>query len=454
MDARVQGLWWREMIQAKAAGSIESRRQSRSGAYSSVNGTVIVLTLLSLVLLDVLSPPGPPITPLIGGLVYGLKTALGVFVVVFGLFALFATRLPATFRTSVILYVSVVLLWFFLWILGFRSQNSSNSSVVTYLLNPTYSVWSWLFILLVPIVARWNAFGKLSNAIARVPLWLGSAIMLVPALGVGVLNWNLNASNSSVLMLFLLACRPVNDGQTRFKHFLIALLVCAAMIVAEYRIYSVGAILFAVNLYIPKNRFVLISQIIIIAASPIIFHFIVDSYANVLISRDNPLLFDTRSFLFAELVDDFSSRELITGRGIDGSYFSPYFLYVAKHMATSVGYNNIWRTSSEIGWLNVVLHYGILGVIPLYLALIAPTFVNCKRLQGIIPMQGIYCFLPVMMLLFSGELWNSISASYFCWYAALGMLLTAQPTRRLPAHLQSVPPVGQLDTSRGGLIPA
>jgi hypothetical protein len=390
------------------------------------------LALILLVLLDTLSPPGPPLNSAVGGVVYGLKTLMGAAIVTTGLWALVTTRLPALFRVPALLYVMVVLVWFGIWIL-----HTDGHDMVTYLLSPTYSVWSWLMILLVPIVARSNRNGRLTQAIGRIPLTLGMALVLIPAVGMGVLGWNLNASNAAVAMLLILACRARADVLWPIQRLVLALIVSGAMIVSGYRIYVIAALLFALNSIFPRWRWLLVLQLLLLALTPGIYQYVVTNYGSYFIEQNNVNFQDTRSFLFTELIGDLSTTEIWTGRGLSGSYYSPYFRYLAEHRGEMVGANNIMRTTSEVGWLNIVLHLGLIGLILYCIAVIAPAFANVRRLTQSIPIAGLYCFLPAMVLLFAGEMWNAFSASYFSLYFALGAMLTVQPSTSLSPNAAS-----------------
>lgn len=402
-------------------------RRNIENSHSKRIGAAAAYLTLGLLILDILSPPGKPLTTLIGVVVYASKTAFSIMITVLGLDALSRTRLPIMFRLSMILYIIIVLVWFFLWAIGIRSLHSSNSGAITYLFNPTHSIWSWLFILVVPVVAKWNVSGQITSGLRQIPLALGLIFMLVPCIGIGLFQWNVVASSAGVFMLFLLALRPRRMRAVKIGHFIFSLVICGAMLFAGYRIYAIAALLFGLNLYMPKRRKLLMLQILFISVCPVFYSFLINNYGFAVSGQENSLFQDTRSFLFTELVSDLSSTELWTGRGFDASYYSPYFRYVARHFATDVGYNNIWRTTSEIGWLNVILHFGILALAAFYVAVISPIIFYSQRKAAFIPVEGIYCFLPVMTLLFAGELWSAINVSYLSWYIALGMLLTNRP---------------------------
>jgi len=66
---------------------------------------------------------------------------------------------------------------------------------------------------------------------------------------------------------------------------------------------------------------------------------------------------DTRTFLYTELFGDMNTRDLILGRGFQGNYFSPYFLYqqTANHDFSGDFY---YRFSVEVGFLECLLKGG------------------------------------------------------------------------------------------------
>ena len=68
---------------------------------------------------------------------------------------------------------------------------------------------------------------------------------------------------------------------------------------------------------------------------------------------------DTRTFLYTELFGDMSPKDLIFGRGFQGTYFSPYFLYqqTQNHDFTGDFY---YRFSIEVGFLQCLLKGGFI----------------------------------------------------------------------------------------------
>jgi len=73
---------------------------------------------------------------------------------------------------------------------------------------------------------------------------------------------------------------------------------------------------------------------------------------------------DTRTFLYKEMADDFSGLDWLFGRGALGTYYSPYFRYVAEHGL--VGDSPV-RQVNEIGYLHIILKAGIVGAVLYFL---------------------------------------------------------------------------------------
>jgi len=67
---------------------------------------------------------------------------------------------------------------------------------------------------------------------------------------------------------------------------------------------------------------------------------------------------DTRTFLYNEVFSDFNIRDIIFGRGFQGKYFSPYFLW-QQAMNHDFSGDAYYRFSVEVGFLECLLKGGI-----------------------------------------------------------------------------------------------
>ncbi|HWB90665.1 MAG TPA: hypothetical protein VG605_02390 [Puia sp.] len=68
---------------------------------------------------------------------------------------------------------------------------------------------------------------------------------------------------------------------------------------------------------------------------------------------------DTRTFLFNEVFGDMNTRDLIFGRGFQGNYFSPYFLFLETTNHDFSG-DFYYRFSVEVGFLECLLKGGFI----------------------------------------------------------------------------------------------
>ena len=398
-------------------------RINRSDAIFSM---AIVPIFLVLAILDVVTPTGQPLTPLTGALSYGFKTALGAGVFLLGSLTLFRARLPFIFRLAVLLYVAVVLFWFMSWMTG-----PTRGDATTFLTNPYFSVWSWLMILVVPITITFNGRGLLTEAIAKIPVPpLVGALIIAEAVET-IQRWGINLASAAVGILFIVACRTRYTLRSRISAAITALILAVVMALGGYRIYSLAFSIFAISyVAIPRyNRPVFILSTLLLICTPILYVQFKDVVSETLSSEDGPIAQDTRSFLFTELFDDFSPSEVALGRGLNGTYYSPYFAYIAQHDASSVGQNNIWRTGSEVSWLNMILKLGLIGLIPFMTALLTPVFLRQRNQLSVLPIDGMQRFVPMIILIFAAELPNQISVSYFSWYICIGTLIVGSYSR-------------------------
>lgn len=383
-------------------------------------GAAATVAFVTLAMLDVVTRAGTPFTVLIGIITYGLKTAIGIFVVILGCLSLFRTKLPAPFLFGLISYTFIIIGQFIAWLLG-----DTTGDTVTYLTSPGFSVWSWLLILLVPIIAQRNYDGSISSALARVPV----SVMIVILAGItafeAVMGWGFNVASFAIGIALLVTSKTRDTFLRRGAAVLTVGLLAALMIIAGNRIYAIGFFFLSMS-YLCFRRFgrlLFLAFTFLFLASPIIFETQKENIATIFASSDTKLTQDTRSFLYSELFSDLSVREVIVGRGFAGKYYSPYFAWIAKSQSSIVGSNNIWRSSSEVSWLNVILKFGILGLVTFMITVFSPVFLAESVDGGGLPVDGMRRFFAMMTLIFAGELPNQISLSYICWYICIGTII-------------------------------
>lgn len=108
---------------------------------------------------------------------------------------------------------------------------------------------------------------------------------------------------------------------------------------------------------------------------------------------------DTRTFLYNELFADMNTRDLIFGRGFQGRYFSPYFLWqqARNHDFSGDAY---YRFSIEVGFLECLLKGGfvlfLLYITPLVSAIRNALF--SRQNSRVAFLIGIYILTEVLIL--------------------------------------------------------
>ena len=84
---------------------------------------------------------------------------------------------------------------------------------------------------------------------------------------------------------------------------------------------------------------------------------------------------DTRSFLWKEMNDDFSTGDWLIGRGALGTYYSPYFEIVSRLGAEG---DSPYRQVSEVGYLHVALKAGLVGVVLYFFVVLRAAFLSLR----------------------------------------------------------------------------
>jgi len=380
------------------------------------SGVVFAVALIILMALDVVSPAGPPLSLATGVAAYAIKTLIGLVVLFVGGWAFVKTALPNSLRLSLVAFTCIVGYWFGVWALSDRQ-----SDAITVLLNPVYSVWAWLFMFTIPCVVMLNGNGSVTRAIGAIPATPATLIALVIAIAFP----RLTVQSYGLAVCFILSCKPIGGLLSRLYRILILFVLSASMIIDGSRLYCAAIFLLSLSyvFFRSMSKTVSVGLCVTFLSIPLFYQYIASNYADKIYSRDNPLTFDTRTFLYRELFEDMNHNEILIGRGLQGRYFSPYFQYIAKAEASEIGAANIFRASSEVAPLHLILKFGILGLTIFIINLMIPILFGSPA--TFVPLDGIRRFIPMMFLIFSGELYNQISAAYFALFIALGTLLSA-----------------------------
>ena len=108
---------------------------------------------------------------------------------------------------------------------------------------------------------------------------------------------------------------------------------------------------------------------------------------------------DTRTFLYKELFADFNTRDVLLGRGFQGKYFSPYFLW-QQAMNHDFSGDAYYRFSVEVGFLECLLKGGLvfflLYITPLVSAVRRSLFF--RHSNKVAFLTGIYILVELLIL--------------------------------------------------------
>ena len=164
------------------------------------------------------------------------------------------------------------------------------------------------------------------------------------------------------------------------------------------------------------------SKFITIFISFIILFFGV-SFFNLIKSdllTNRVLTTDTRTFLIAEMFKDFSNQDLILGRGVMGTYYSPYFEHWNK---TNEGGDSSTRGVNEIGYLHMILKGGYILLLLHLLILIPAAYLGIRRSNNIISKaSGYYILIYLILSLLSYP--TRYSIEFLVLWFAVGITIT------------------------------
>lgn len=119
-------------------------------------------------------------------------------------------------------------------------------------------------------------------------------------------------------------------------------------------------------------------------------------YANLVkASRFDNITVDTRTFLFTELADDFSAAQVIYGRGVLGTYYSPYFAFTESHGLEG---DSSTRSVVEVGYLHMILKGGAIMVILCLIVLVPAAYLGVFRSNNSIAKGGGYLIAAYLVM--------------------------------------------------------
>jgi len=334
-------------------------------------------------------------------------------------------------------YLFIILL---LWT-GFVVINNFNfqfSSIVT-LFGHYQFVWAWIVPLSIVIGFNNNIYLKLNFFFIFILIFGNIFAIIILAtrentqILFGILEW-------MAVLPILIFSLPYQKIQKK----IIILSSLVLYVIISYKVSQRANYIFLfliIVFYIIINRNSILktekSLLKIVFIGMIIIISVIWFSMNLLnIISDNPqLVADTRSFLYKELISDMDIKELIVGRGIMGTYYSPYFDYTRKH---GLGGDFYIRIVNEIGYLHMILKGGIIMLV-LNVAILLPV-----SIKGLSDNSDYYSkisgsYIMLYLFLWTVSYYSVYSFEYILLWIAAGYIINPNKIKKRndPSSLNS-----------------
>jgi len=351
-----------------------------------------------------------------------LKLILSAMIVAMGcLLIIFFLKKKSSineFGLSKYLYLCL-LLWCVITILRVDSLNLAN---IISLLGLDFLLWAWLVPLAAIFGSRLETWLDILNGVKRC-VFFGA---VVGCLSILLSDDKLSMTPWLMLIPYLLFTSAFFSRRDRWLILVAALLALAASVLIEQRSNALF-ILIAMGFYcielLRYSRANVFLKIILcfVLISTILVAIVNKDVVSSGVENNEHLLTDSRTFLFEELYDDFSTTELVFGRGVMGTYFSNYFHELVQRDVE--GGDAADRISTEVGYLQMTLKGGVLMVILHVLIMMPAAYLGIiKGRNSIVRMCG-YIVL-IYFLLFSINYYQQFTAHLLLLWVAIGSCLS------------------------------
>jgi len=145
------------------------------------------------------------------------------------------------------------------------------------------------------------------------------------------------------------------------------------------------------------------------------------NFANLMkVSRLDNMTVDTRTFLFVELADDLSDRNRIYGRGVLGTYYSPYFSYAEAHGLEG---DSSTRSVVEVGYLHMILKGGAIMVVLYLIVLVPAAYLGIFRSNNSIAKGGGY-LIAAYLVMWTISYYSVFNAENIILWMAVGACMS------------------------------
>ena len=135
---------------------------------------------------------------------------------------------------------------------------------------------------------------------------------------------------------------------------------------------------------------------------------------------EGDLTADTRTFLYIEVLSSmYKNNSFIIGEGGCGSYESPFFSRNEPLIKTH------GRYSSEVGFLNALLHTGLIGVLIYLTILIYVVYLGINKSKNFL-CKMLALFIAFRWILFFIEDYTKFDLNYFYHWMTIGMCFSKE----------------------------
>ena len=394
----------------------------QSAGYSSHLSSIALLLFLILAIADVVIFRFGQDSSALKSMNYFIRLAVSSFATIYIIFHLTQLQTFSRILAPTFAFVLMVVAWFFSWSI----TEGSPLSWLVILTNPSYSIFAWLFILWIAMAGVHGIGERILGFCSEYFGWGLVGTLVVATLIRENFAVNLYLPTLAVLVLFG-AIAPGSSQRhgiafTLFSPFIVA----ACMGIADHRTYMLAALLaWPIQIFfwrVTLGRIAL--SVLCIAALPFMYAQLVSSETLEIFLGSSSLTVDTRTFLFQEVWDDLSTSELTFGRGLDGTYYSQYF-YLLTKQEDNLSADYYFRSGSEVGWINILIKFGFIGLVFFLVQII--TALGVASYRAVFLKHGLAAtrFIVLMFFIFSIELPASITAPYLLWYVAIDYIMLA-----------------------------
>ena len=378
---------------------------------SKIISDILLYLMLSIFILDILFVYSSRTEYIFKSVEYGIKLFTGLFIVIIYLYTLLS-------KNNNNALASLTFFYLFYICINIYDAIISGTFNITLIINPAYSVLVWTFPLLILVSSAWLDYNKLINIF----YWFSPVKTLIILAGAIVLeHYDVTIHYPSIYLVTLISLYLYKE-KSKIFYLINFLLLVLLIVLSGNRVYILGLI-FLYSMPFIKQRLKLnnANYFALTLAVPFVLYFGLiggnELYISFIESAGDGSDFftDTRSFIVDEFFEDLNFKEIIFGKGLNGTYYSPYFFDVSVEQ----GGDYYIRSGTEIGTLNLVLKFGLIGLINFLLMMWIPMFYKNNKKKYVILFSNISLFL---LFIFMIELPFSISFIYFIWFISVGYL--------------------------------